>query len=1548
MERNGGRSWILLAGMGLCVLVALGCPNPFMQIGLGDKVDILPPGISIVPSEGVQNGAYIRGTVTVRGTSTDDVVVSSVSWQFTDKDSGARSTAAEANLGEGGTSWNFQLDTAQPGSLYADGEKDFVLTVTDESGKKTETRLFLVFDNTPPEAGFVSPQGGSTVYNQVTLRGSSSDNTRLSRVQLRIGKQGSGSGDGFFDITGSLYDWSKVFISNDYANATQSTDRGDGTWDLAVYCRVYDVAGNVSTNEPSDPLDPLYPAALEAMYGDALVFDPARVPSFHLVIDLDRDKPTITIQAPRDGCNTAGTVAVSGTCFDESPGMDKVEIQAAALRDDDSLIGYVTPDGAAVEEAASWIVVPWTGGQRSYWQQNLNENEMLYDVGAAGGAYPGEAHNGRLQVSVRPTDLGGKVGNIQSVSFRLDNSIPRLETPLFTLNGGDAPAQDYLYARGQIQLKARARDDQAVTSIRISLDGGASYGSELIGSGYVIPHGANDFEIDYPIDTLTDPQIPAALRLARNGLLTIGVKVQDNAIPAPYVNTWLCTLNMDNLFPTVSYTGSAGNGHDPMALSGDRSSSSELMGESTDPGTVGGIDTVEAYLVRQGGTKVVDLSTGALVDAESRQFGDPPASAPYTTDTACKAVIDWTKVGAIDDMALVQNGSDVEWWARLNTTVVSDGPVEIHYVAWDRAGNAVHGQKAGFIRNLVPVISSVSVGTDLDGSGVVEDPEEISTYDSESPITARNNLLYLRIDTTEAGYNTPFSYAIKYSGSPPDATNYSDASGVALINTPGKFGGDGEGKLFTVSITDAVGIQVQQEVTVNIRNLDDQLPTITVNDITAPADLLDWNAQLQPGHIEPTASSRHDNAGTVDADVSGTVIVRGSAHDNVLIDRITLSTDGGADVQVAHWNGSGLEADDPASFHIATESLTDSGHSVSWAYRWNTASIATVAKNDVLLSFKATDTSPNVSLPGTKQYDVVPYITRLDTAVSGYISPDFNRSALGRYPVRAGETITVNGYNLNPAATGIGGGASDVRVVRAADRGSTGKTGRGLAFGGVAAPYTSVTATVSTPATDALIGSGYLVIWVNGVPSINALSGRSNGESNFVSQSGTDERWLSVWELKVFKTDVPAAPNAEHAVYPSMAMDGNTPVFAYVNNAQGYGLAEYWDGSSEIKIYENWDLFTFTALDLNANGSRAALYDINVVRGGVDFVGDKGGILTSFIYQPPDTTWNGTTYYFRDYNIWLDNLYKSGNPAVLGRYQYPDLQVIGGDAVTTVFYSVYDSIDDRVIARSFKVGTNQGSVGSSNKITDTATSVYTDIGQYNESGGWPTYTNNAGSNTRFGSNNNSGKSPGGAYTIATGAGPWTAVAATSGGVALVVWYDTATNQLEYAYNTTPGVAGGGSFTGTRVLDSFCGGDFVDMAVDSGNHVHVAYHDSFSGDLKYVYFDSYSAAPVGPYKVDSYLTVGNKASISVSAAGTPFITYRGMGNTAKAAWLVGARGAGVDGNEKFNGTWEVQVLPARIVDNDTNRFCIGLDGSSLPVVGYTNDGIEYVRLLADLS
>ncbi len=370
-------------------------------------------------------------------------------------------------------------------------------------------------------------------------------------------------------------------------------------------------------------------------------------------------------------------------------------------------------------------------------------------------------------------------------------------------------------------------------------------------------------------------------------------------------------------------------------------------------------------------------------------------------------------------MELQQAGSDVAWWAKLDTDTNNfpDGDVEIHWVAWDKAGNLVHGEQAGFIRNNVPVISSVTVGTDLNDDGDSLDTDERTTYNPASPITARNDLLYIKINTSTVGMNTPFTYSIVCT-TPPATPPTTNPTGEAAINIAGKFGGDGTGKIFTVKITDAVGIVVQQTVEVDIDNVDDEDPTIDVSPIAAPLDLLDWAAAPVAGHIEAIGISTYHN-GTPDADVSGTVMVRGTAHDNVRIDAITLSIDGGAPFQVAHWGVTGLVSDVPAAFQVTDEDLTDAGHDIDWDYKWNTAGIATFAKNDVVLAFVATDHSTNdsVNVGRTRQYDVVPYITGLTTVISGLISSDFARAASGKYPVRAGETITVSGYNLAPAVT---------------------------------------------------------------------------------------------------------------------------------------------------------------------------------------------------------------------------------------------------------------------------------------------------------------------------------------------------------------------------------------------------------------------------------------------------------------------------------------------------------------------------------------------------
>ncbi|HXK37084.1 MAG TPA: hypothetical protein VJ553_05890, partial [Candidatus Paceibacterota bacterium] len=348
-------------------------------------------------------------------------------------------------------------------------------------------------------------------------------------------------------------------------------------------------------------------------------------------------------------------------------------------------------------------------------------DENLYKVTESGGAYfPSSfVHNGKLRIDIQPWDLGGKSGNIQTVTFTLDQTIPRLENPLIEVNGVDKLAWDYLYVRGTIVLKATASDNSAVISIKLSLDNGETYGGELIGT---YTTGTPDaYLLEKPINTLTDPQIPSAILSEKNGPLSMVVKLQDDAL---HFNNWLVTLNLDNKYPNKNlYTGLS-EGHDPMDLHGDVGDDySQVMGTCADTGSVSGIDKVEVYLVR--GANVIDLTTGGLVAKESAPFGESQTSEDYTTDPDCKLVIDWA---TYPNMDLNQVGSDVKWWAKLDTLLIPDGNLEIHYVAWDKAGNAVHGEQAGFIKNHAPDIETVTVGTDLDDNGTVDGDEKI-TYE---------------------------------------------------------------------------------------------------------------------------------------------------------------------------------------------------------------------------------------------------------------------------------------------------------------------------------------------------------------------------------------------------------------------------------------------------------------------------------------------------------------------------------------------------------------------------------------------------------------------------------------------------------------------------------------------------------------------------------------------------------------------------------------------------------------------------------------------------
>jgi hypothetical protein len=206
-------------------------------------------------------------------------------------------------------------------------------------------------------------------------------------------------------------------------------------------------------------------------------------------------------------------------------------------------------------------------------------------------------------------------------------------------------------------------------------------------------------------------------------------------------------------------------------------------------------------------------------------------------------------------------------------------------------------------------------------------------------------------------------------------------------------------------------------------------------------------------------------------------------------------------------------------------------------------------------------------------------------------------------------------------------------------------------------------------------------------------------------------------------------------------------------------------------------------------------------------------------------------------------------------------------------------------------------------------------------------------------------------------------------------YSATDNILDNIFGTSqsgtviaPGTTGtvtpdiGGALTGNtfvqnaKVIDSGGKGAHVDLAVDGGNNVHLAYYDADNGGLYYMHIPAnsgktapdFTTAPT-PIRVDTFLTAGTKLMINVRSEVkggvlryVPYISYFHGSftetlNSIRVAWPVefDANGRPKDGTYKgeidriarpedsFNGNWEVMTVPVAGVPASDEFICNGI-------------------------
>ena len=707
------------------------------------------------------------------------------------------------------------------------------------------------------------------------------------------------------------------------------------------------------------------------------------------------------------------------------------------------------------------------------------------------------------------------------------------------------------------------------------------------------------------------------------------------------------------------------------------------------------------------------------------------------------------------------------------------------------------------------------------------------------------------------------------------------------------------------------------------------------------------------GHIEigtglPSAFTA-GGTGLMDRDdkVSGKISITGTAHDDQVITEIWAKIDGftftggtlgtGDDAgytKVATFASGSFAAtgnfnDDGWHFSVKSSNFSvENGHTVEWKLNWNTEKLTGGVGLDKKITIKVKDTNPANAVAKERKVDVVPYITGITTALTGSAGIDFDRSALGFYPVYAGEKITLKGFNIKSSPS-VKLGAKDLTSKVSA--------------------YDSTAGTFDVEIEDAAdVKTGELTVTVGGIKAINndnknpvigtdgtVTAAAYNAWQNRANKRLADDLKLSVWKVDQFDSGI--------------QKDITSPMLKIAPDSTWY--MSYGKGVPEMVVNKNG---TETTVDYSFNkfNNTAVAFDstgnIYAVGTNTDRIDDSSAKFSFYSRAEPKSSSNS------DYTeAWIgkSRLEKVFNQGIynINRVPRPKLVVTGNTTLTKVYISYFDAnhVKNPVKFR-------YGKVDGSNTFTD---GIADGGGTDTSANAMDSLPNGSAPNYHTIADDDSAEYKG---------GPYVAHGVTSSGVAVVAWYDASKKRLVYSYNTAPqtAVQGGVWQTNAQVIDSDFAGWYVDLAVDEKDGIHIAYYSSSKGDLKYAYLPKYDKSAT-VVTVDSYLSVGTQISISTRNEGNaatpkivPYISYFQSAFTqtpssVRVAWLPKGVTTTVHGteievtgvedgakDELFTGNWEVMTIPMSGIVPKDETICNGVPTSggwaNTVVLGFMSD------------
>lgn len=299
-----------------------------------------------------------------------------------------------------------------------------------------------------------------------------------------------------------------------------------------------------------------------------------------------------------------------------------------------------------------------------------------------------------------------------------------------------------------------------------------------------------------------------------------------------------------------------------------------------------------------------------------------------------------------------------------------------------------------------------------------------------------------------------------------------------------------------------------------INVIDDTKPTATITPFY-------WNSKEDSsfvydedgnplGHIDLPADAGKKPG------VSGQVYIEGTAWDDTRLGSISIKGPGDKDafIELATFTDGNWNYEEKSGFEILEDyGITQSGHTVKWRYKMDMTPYG--IGTDKVVTVKAEDamTTPNVSDEVGYTMDFVPYIKSIYAAGVG----SANRSRLGKFPVRAGEDMIIEGMNFASGAS---------YTVKFYKTGASGKIG-------TEQTGETITGTIDTDGQITVMApdySSWVEVEVNTVATKNNTNKNDgyNIEAGYVAKANdkglakantagtnfwTDDRYISVWKV---------------------------------------------------------------------------------------------------------------------------------------------------------------------------------------------------------------------------------------------------------------------------------------------------------------------------------------------------------------------------------------------------------------------------------------------------